>query len=80
MRKYQPIWEELKQNFTASIRADKAAHSRIIKAVRKEKDNDTPWKLLMSEEGKRYKLYESITGNIISFRLEDVSPITVEDL
>lgn len=70
MRKYQPIWEAIKENNTASLVAPCRNHNRIITAVRKEKTLDTPWKLLLSEQKVRYKLKETIEGTKITFTLE----------
>jgi len=69
MRKYQPIWDAIKENKSISIKAPSANHRRIILAVRKEKTNDLGWKTLQLEEGKRYKLKETIDGNTITFEL-----------
>lgn len=70
MRKYQPIWEAIKKDNTVSLVAPVEKQERIIRAVRKEKVNDNVWKLLNSEQNKRYKLKETIEGSIITFSLE----------
>ncbi len=80
MRRYQPIWEQIKTEHTASLVVDPKLHARIIKAVIKEKDKDTGWKLLTSEIGKKYKLQIEATGKLIIFTLEDISPISINDL
>lgn len=80
MRKYQPIWKQIKLTNTASIAADKSAHARIIKAVRKEKNKDIGWKLLLGEKGVKYELHNKIEGKIITFYLVDISPINLSDL
>ena len=76
MRKYQPIWEALKQHGTASLIADTKMHRRIIQAVRKEKTKDRGWKLLELEKGKHWKLYDSAEGKKLTFTLEEYTPIT----
>ena len=76
MRKYQPIWEELKVNFIARVRAEESVHRRIIKAVRKEKANDHAWKL----QNKRYKLTEEIDGMKITFILKEDTSTYISDM
>jgi len=56
MRKYQPIWEHLKEHKSISLAADSSLHDRIIMAVYKEKNKDVGWKLLVSESGERLRL------------------------
>lgn len=85
MRKYQPIWETIKssKSGTVSLAADPSSHARIIKAVRKEKCNDVGWKLLCSEQSKKYKIEEEIEGKLITFKLIDIShqlPISLSSL
>lgn len=82
MRQYQRIWENIKNSPTlkASLIADPALHARIIKAVKKEKGKDAGWRLLLSEQGIRYKLYPQIRGEVITFTLLDDSPITTHSL
>lgn len=69
MRKYQPIWDRLKRDLTASLAASPAMHKRIIKAVIKEKNRDLGWKLLTSEKGTNYKLRYEIDGQLVKFYL-----------
>lgn len=82
MRKYQPLWEQIKKdpNQSVSIAADTEIHSRIIKAVTKEKNNDLGWKYMMAEAGKRYKLQYNVSGSLIMFYLIDDTPITTDSL
>jgi hypothetical protein len=71
MRKYQAIWEAVKQQHKAALIAPMCNHLRIIKAVRKEKTMDTAWHLLTSESKEKYKLKETIIGKEIHFYLEE---------
>ncbi len=80
MRKYEPIWEQIKQDLTASLVVDPALHARIIKAVIKEKDMDVGFKQLQLEKGKKDKLRIEDRGKLITFYLDDVSPISLADL
>ena len=72
MRKYQPIWEAIKKNNTASIVASTNLHPRIIKAVRKEKNLDVGHKLLLSDKGLKSILIittHPINKEMLSFSL-----------
>ena len=82
MRKYQPIWEAIKAHpdLTASLASPISTHSTIIKAVRKEKDKDLSYKLVLAETGTKYRLMERIEGSLITFYLMDVSPINLLNL
>jgi hypothetical protein len=73
MRKYQPIWEQIKQNKIGSLTAPTSSHARIINAVRKEKCKDQSFQLLTSESGNKYKLLEDIVEETITFTLKDMS-------
>tara|TARA_R110000744_G_scaffold222789_5_gene341623 strand:- start:1 stop:252 length:252 start_codon:yes stop_codon:yes gene_type:complete len=79
MRKYQPIWDRIKNipEHTASIAADPALHARITKAVIKEKDMDKGWAYLQLEQevSKKYKLECSSEGKVLTFTLVDCTPI-----
>lgn len=73
MRQYQPIWEAIKKNNTASIVAPISNHKRIIKAVSKEKYLDEGYKLQLEEKGLKAKLIITFTPDnkeLISFTLE----------
>lgn len=80
MRKYQPIWELIKKEHTVSLAADPSMHERIIWAVRKEKNIDRGWKLLLAEQGTKYKLKDKSEGSLLTFYLVDASPILVSVL
>tara|TARA_Y100001963_G_C6460219_1_gene299789 strand:- start:28 stop:276 length:249 start_codon:yes stop_codon:yes gene_type:complete len=80
MRKYQAIWEAIKQEGSVSIAAPTGSHTRIIKAVRKEKVKDLAWKLVALEDGKRYKLKDDIDGKVITFRLEVDTSSYISDM
>lgn len=80
MRKYQPIWEQIKKEGTATVRVGVPMHARIIKAVRKEKDMDYGFKLLKAEEYKKFKLMDSIEGDLITFYLEETEVVSIFNL
>ena len=70
MRKYEPIWNALKDTFIVSIEAAPEKHPLIIQSVRREKCKDLNWKLLCTEEGNLYKLKHTISGAKLTFYLE----------
>jgi hypothetical protein len=81
MRKYEPLWLQVKAKSTASVSAPISLHARIIQAVRKEKVKDIGWQYLVRENKKRYELKETITGRIITFNLVEMPYIPkLEDL
>lgn len=70
MRKLQAVWEQIKLDGSATILCEPNMHKRLILALRKEKNIDYGWKLLIAEQHKRAKLKEKIDGNKIFFYLE----------
>jgi hypothetical protein len=69
VRQYQPIWEQIKATLSCDISAHRAHHLRIIKAVVKEKDMDTLYKLERSESYTRAILTSKRVGAVIHFKL-----------
>lgn len=71
MRKYQAAWNQLRDNPTQAlvISAHPAYHRRIYKAIIKEKDIDTVFKLAMAEQGKESKLSKVSEGNALIITL-----------
>ena len=82
MRKYQPIWNQIRDNRTATLLAPAEAHDKIILAVRKEKVRDLGYKLLLLEEGKRENLTVETDSNLgtITFGLTDASSVLLSTL
>lgn len=70
LRKYQPIWEQIKQKGHCSVAADPRLHRRIIRMVSKEKDNDSAFRVLMSESHSFSKLLIKIEGAKITWELK----------
>lgn len=68
-RLYEPIWRSVKDTGTCSIAAPSPLHSRIIKAVKKEKDKDLGFKVIMAEEGRAARLQITVQKAKITFRL-----------
>jgi hypothetical protein len=69
MRKYQPIWQALKDHNTCTVSAPKHLHRRIIKAVIKEKDMDTLYKFQHAEDFRKKVIEKEIDGSTIKFKL-----------
>lgn len=69
MRKYSPIWKQLKEKQHCAITAPAPLHPRIIKAVTAEKYRDIAYKLLMAEERKRVTVEHLVDGSRIRFFL-----------
>ena len=69
MRQYQPIWEGLKKNGKVSITAPPKLHPRIIKAVIKEKYNDTVFKIYLDDNRQKARIEYTRSGTIIHFSL-----------
>ena len=67
MRKYQPIWETVKLEGSATLAAPSERHRKIILGVRKEKTKDYAWKHEHMENRKRYKLIDTSEGKFIRF-------------
>lgn len=69
MRDYTPIWLDLKKNKTASVTANRLFHSRIIKAVRKEKWLDTAYRI--NVQPKMAVITFTIKFSVLTFYLEE---------
>jgi hypothetical protein len=78
VRKYQPIWNQLKAENKVSVRVPRPLHPRLIKAVIKEKYNDIEYKFMLGERGKTAKLSYYVQGVVITFQLKQT--LGVEDL
>ena len=77
MRKYQPIWEQVKATGKATLSACIERHRTIVLGVRKEKTKDIVWKLECSEQRKRYKLIDTSEEDCITFTLTPVSYLSL---
>lgn len=56
MRKYQPIWEQLKSDGIITIVAPVESHQTIINMVKKERNKDLAFKIICSENFIGYRL------------------------
>lgn len=78
MRKYEPIWNDIKKHGFARVKAAPKYHKTIIKAVKKEKYYDQVWKFNTSEKGNTYKLVITVTGEQLSFKLASCDAPTLD--
>jgi phosphopantetheinyl transferase len=76
MRRYQSLWEKIKEKESLKIRMTSSSPpvKTLIKAVRKEKDNDLAYGLLHTKN-----LFVKVEGDVISFSLKNAH-IEMEDL
>lgn len=87
-RQYQPIWEALKALSAkdaatkgVSITAPRPLHSRIIKAIIKEKWSDVAFKVTLYHKGRHAILSHVRQHSVLTFYLTYyVDHITVEEL
>lgn len=81
MRKYQSIWEQLKNSpHKVQLAAPQSEHPRIIQAVRKERANDLGWRYILAEDGIRYKMKDISNGGLLELELVRDDPLSIEDL
>lgn len=82
LRRYQPIWEQIKKHRKATIVAPSCVHKKIFDGVKKEKWRDQAYKLLLAEAGIRVKLYKRSDKkkNIIVFTIKQTNGVSLEDL
>lgn len=68
-RKYQEIWERIKEHGRCELAVSKPYQPRVKKAVIKEKDNDVGYKFLLGEQYKKATLEITTQGSKMIFRL-----------
>ena len=69
MRKYQPAWEKLKKDKKIVIAAHRHLHARILKAIIKEKDSYTLYKLDLLEDSRRARIAHKNESNVLTILL-----------
>lgn len=70
MRKYTPIWLQLKQKKRVTVVHPAHLHARLIKAVMKERTMDTGFRYELAEANRNAKVLSKSEGNMIVFRLK----------
>ena len=70
MRKYQPIWIELKRTRKSTVLHPARLHARLIKAVLKERTMDTGFRFELAEANRCAKVFAKSDGNFIKFTLK----------
>lgn len=87
MRKYEAIWQQLKQHGTCTVAANPKLHKRIKKAVTKEKYNDVSYKVQWDLSGTEQPTLEIALDvdakgkkieNVLVFKL--VKPVLLGEL
>lgn len=72
MRMYQPIWVTIRDTGQATVMVAKPMHSRLIRAVKKEKCKDLAWRVL-NPEYRKYKLFiDDCQNDRVTFTLYNV--------
>lgn len=69
MRMYQPAWNLLKRELQIQISAKPNLHARIYKAIRKEKDMDTIYKMECADRGESATLSSTSSGLILTIQM-----------
>lgn len=69
-RKYQTMWEQLRDYGYLQVNAPRSAHKTILQAVRKESNKDTVFRFKCVERGRSYVIAYNQVGDIIYMRLE----------
>lgn len=69
MRKYQPLWNTIKNNFIHSIDVPLVDHAKVIQAVKKERAIDYGWKYWAVDNNLTFVLNIDIQGVTITFNL-----------
>ena len=67
MRKYQQIWEDIKSKGSCTIAAPREYHRRIIKAVMKERTEDTVYRVELEMKKHFARLTYKQDGSKIKF-------------
>lgn len=82
MRKYQPVWEQIKANGICELSAHRLHHPRIVKAVTKEKDMDILYKLENLELSPPIVaiMHSSRKGSVITFTITLTKLISVDTI
>ena len=67
MRKYESIWNKLKETGTAALSAPISQHPTIRQAVIKEKCLDIAHSMLLLDKGEKYDLVIHTEGKLMRF-------------
>jgi hypothetical protein len=67
--RYLPIWNELKEKGKCRLAAPPALHPRIIKAVKKRRNQDIAFSFLIAEDHKKARLHFESKGSFLSITL-----------
>lgn len=70
VRKYNAIWNQLKQTGICKVAAPTRNHELIFKGVKKERFLDLGFRLTLSEQHKRAWIRMKSEGNLITFTID----------
>lgn len=69
-RKYKHAWELLKKNHIVILKCSHLVHKRIVRMMRKEKDEDKGYKIANQEDPLRLLAFCDKEGGKITFKLK----------
>lgn len=69
-RKYQPIWEKIKQERVCHVSVHPLLFARLVKAVVKEKDKDLAFKVANDLDDCYLEILRDVEKQIITFKLK----------
>jgi len=83
-RKYKQAWELLKKNRIVILRCNHLVHNRIVRMMRKEKDEDAGFKIANQDDPLRLLATSDKEGGKVTFRLRQKfgidEPKTAEEI
>jgi hypothetical protein len=74
-RKYQHLWEHLRDNSHLQLTAPKSTHPTIMQALRRESLADTVFRFKCVEKGRAYRIRFAAAGDCLLIHLEWISNI-----
>ena len=74
-RKYQHLWEHLRDNSHLQLTAPRTAHETIMQALRRESLYDTVFRFKCVEKHKAYRIRYNSVGNLLIIYLDWLSRI-----
>lgn len=69
-RKYQHLWEQLRDNSHLQLTAPRSAHETIMQALRRESLNDTVFRFKCVERRRAYRIRYNSVGDLLIIYLD----------
>lgn len=69
-RKYQHLWEQLRDNYNLQLTAPRSAHETIMQALRRESLQDTVFRFKCVEKRKAFRIRYVSIGNDLCIYLD----------